>query len=46
MGKDSTMCRCVDVQMCRFNQHLNMGVEEVGLVVVVVLVVSLGKKLV
>lgn len=25
MGKDSTMCGCADVQMCGFNQHLNMG---------------------
>jgi|GEM_PF-3008292 len=40
MGKDSTMCRCVDVQMCRFNQHLNIGL--VGEVVVVTVGEAIG----
>ena len=27
MGKDSRMCGCADVQMCGFNQHLNMFIK-------------------
>lgn len=30
MGKDSRMCGCADVQMCGFNQHLNMGLVGKG----------------
>lgn len=39
MGKDREMCRCADVQMGGFNQHLNMGL--VVMVVVVVIVVAI-----
>ena len=41
MGKDSRMCGCADVWICRFNQHLNMWLVELVVVVVIVVVVEL-----